>query len=433
MKALWIALAAMVGITVAVAVKPKSQVVDKFGEIKVFTQKEQPELSVFILNDDPAWQEDAEAIGGSIAADQNLAVVIDLSRYIKQVSPGKVCNSIGNDLDGLNKQLQKQIGFKKVAPLVIVGHEMGADAIEFLSQTTKDETFSGFLAINSCSKLATRQKLCPTSKTTTQTVATQNPFGCDKNQHADADTTSDELMKTHRDLRRRSWIDQVKDRIYSLAALPSGDGRDKDVATVELFPKGKHSDRLVVLYSGDGGWATFVRKLSDRFNAQGIPVLGINSLKYFWNKKTPDDAAKDLEDLLAKYQASLGFKHIQLIGFSFGADVIPSIASRLPEARKNQIDRISLLSLGQKVEFEFHLSNWISDEERGEEILPQIQQLGWAHVDCLFGQEEESDSACPTIKNIKSLKKERFHVQEMPGGHFLNWDTEGVLRKIQPL
>ncbi|HKV65505.1 MAG TPA: AcvB/VirJ family lysyl-phosphatidylglycerol hydrolase, partial [Rhodanobacteraceae bacterium] len=45
-------------------------------------------------------------------------------------------------------------------------------------------------------------------------------------------------------------------------------------------PAGK-DDVLTILYSGDGGWADLDKQLGTVFATRGIPVLGINSFKYF--------------------------------------------------------------------------------------------------------------------------------------------------------
>ncbi len=46
-------------------------------------------------------------------------------------------------------------------------------------------------------------------------------------------------------------------------------------------------DTFVVMLSGDGGWSTLTEKVATELNANGVPVVGWNMLKYFWSAKTP--------------------------------------------------------------------------------------------------------------------------------------------------
>jgi len=55
------------------------------------------------------------------------------------------------------------------------------------------------------------------------------------------------------------------------------------------------SDTLVVFVSGDGGWAAIDKSISKVLADNGLPVVGLNALQYFWTKRTPDTAARDLE------------------------------------------------------------------------------------------------------------------------------------------
>lgn len=63
--------------------------------------------------------------------------------------------------------------------------------------------------------------------------------------------------------------------------------------------------------------------------ARGIPVVGFDSLRYFWKKRTPEGLAADLDRVLRYYGRHWGKSKLILIGYSQGADVLPlrSIAS----------------------------------------------------------------------------------------------------------
>jgi type IV secretory pathway VirJ component len=42
-----------------------------------------------------------------------------------------------------------------------------------------------------------------------------------------------------------------------------------------------------VLISGDGGWASIDKGIAKALVARGVPVAGLDSLRYFWSERTP--------------------------------------------------------------------------------------------------------------------------------------------------
>ncbi|MGH8508607.1 MAG: AcvB/VirJ family lysyl-phosphatidylglycerol hydrolase [Gammaproteobacteria bacterium] len=97
----------------------------------------------------------------------------------------------------------------------------------------------------------------------------------------------------------------------------------KDLPLVEVLSKTKESDTFIVILSGNGGWAGIDRELGDAFVQKGIPVVGLNSLQYFWTPRTPEGFTKDLERVLRYYKAAWRKDHVMLVGYSQGADVLP--------------------------------------------------------------------------------------------------------------
>ena len=59
---------------------------------------------------------------------------------------------------------------------------------------------------------------------------------------------------------------------------------------------------MAVVYSGDGGWRDIDKDIASRLQAKGIPVVGVDSLRYFWSEKTPEQIAADLGLIMAHYR-----------------------------------------------------------------------------------------------------------------------------------
>ena len=141
------------------------------------------------------------------------------------------------------------------------------------------------------------------------------------------------------------------------AGIRRGDGRRVPRRTEECaggtglllveLPSNSGSRALAVVISGDGGWAKFDRQIGETFAARGIPAVGLNSLQYFWNARTPEQAAADLARIVRHYFLSWNTSELWLVGYSRGADVLPFMVSRLPADLKARVRIVALLGVGK--------------------------------------------------------------------------------------
>jgi type IV secretory pathway VirJ component len=181
---------------------------------------------------------------------------------------------------------------------------------------------------------------------------------------------------------------------------------------------------LAVIFSGDGGWASLDREVGDALAAAGIGVVGVNSLSYFWTKRTPDGAAADLARVLRHYRTAWHTTRVLLIGYSRGADVLPFLASRLPDDLRASVALVALLGPGRTTDFEFHLTDWLGgDDPEALPIGPEVARLAGLRVLCVQGADED-DSLCPTLD---ATRARRF---ELPGGHHFGGDYRVIAERI---
>ena len=117
---------------------------------------------------------------------------------------------------------------------------------------------------------------------------------------------------------------------------------------------------MAIIISGDGGWAGIDRDIAGALSRKGLDVVGLNSLQYFWTRRTPEETSRDLERILRHYLTQWKKEHVVLIGYSFGADVLPFMVSRLSPSMLDRVSLIVLMGLDEKIDFEFHLTDWIS-------------------------------------------------------------------------
>ncbi len=177
------------------------------------------------------------------------------------------------------------------------------------------------------------------------------------------------------------------------------------------------------MLSGDGGWAGLDKDVAAALVAAGIPVVGLDSLRYFWGARTPQGLADDLDRMIRFYLARFGKKRVLLVGYSQGADVLPFAVNRLPAVSRTAVALVATIGLSEHALFEFHLSSWVSNDDSGLPTRPEIARIAQIPVLCIYGKDED-DSACPKLDPAK------IHVVPMPGGHHFNGDYTGLARRI---
>jgi type IV secretory pathway VirJ component len=178
------------------------------------------------------------------------------------------------------------------------------------------------------------------------------------------------------------------------------------------------SDTLVVFVSGDGGWAGIDREISKVLGTEGMPVVGLNALQYFWTKRTPETASHDLATIIDRYLDKWHKSRVLLVGYSRGADVLPAMVSRLPADMQAKVRMIALLGPSQKVEFEFHVADWMRNASGGILVKPEVDKLPSQRILCLYG-EDDRDALCRDLTG-----RPQIEVVALKGAHHFDGGYE---------
>lgn len=211
--------------------------------------------------------------------------------------------------------------------------------------------------------------------------------------------------------------------LVGAVAAPAPDTGVADLPLVPVLSAGGTSDTFAVLLSGDGGWAGIDKDLAARFAAGGVPVVGWDSLRYFWSARTPEGLAQDLDRVLRSYAAQWKKSRAVLIGYSQGADVLPFAVPRLSEASRALVAHTVLLGPGEKASFEFRLSNWLKRDSAGRPLKPELQKLSAAQTLCVYGTNDR-DTICPRVP-----AEQVTHVP-LPGDHHFNGEYQKLADEI---
>ena len=203
-------------------------------------------------------------------------------------------------------------------------------------------------------------------------------------------------------------------------------GNDNGGLSMPLMeiPASQPSDTLVLFLSGDGGWrADLDHVIGDEMAKAGYPVIGIDTLRYYWQHKSPEQSAADLTELMQHYRQKWGTKRFVLVGYSFGADVLPATYNRLPETEQNRVDAIILLAFARTGSFEIHVDGWLGKAGAEADTGAEMAKLPAAKVLCVYGEEEVDESGCTAKTAVGENMK-------LPGGHHFDENYPALAKRL---
>ncbi|NBB11117.1 virulence factor family protein [Pseudomonas sp. SLFW] len=196
-----------------------------------------------------------------------------------------------------------------------------------------------------------------------------------------------------------------------------------NIPVVEV-PSSQPSDTVTLFLSGDGGWRDLDKDVAgDMAKSGGYPVVGIDTLRYYWEHKSPEQTATDLSELMAHYRQKWGAKHFVLAGYSFGADVLPAIYNRLPEDDKGRVDGIILLAFARSGSFEIAVEGWLGASGKEAATGPEMAKLPGDKVLCVYGVEEKDESGCTEA----TAPGEKI---QLPGGHHFDENYPSLAKRL---
>lgn len=199
-------------------------------------------------------------------------------------------------------------------------------------------------------------------------------------------------------------------------------GQTNDLPVKELHSSPQTP--FVFYISGDGGFNKFSTGLCDAIHTAGYSITAVNSKSYFWDKKTPEQTAKDVTVYLEKQFQARQNQQLILAGYSFGADVIPFIVNRMPDSLKKKLVSVIMLSPSASTDFEVHWSDIFGGtKKRSMDVITETNKMGLQKTIIFFGTDEEKFP-------VKKIKLKNYHAEILPGGHHFDGHTEEVAKKM---
>jgi type IV secretory pathway VirJ component len=427
-----------------------------FGEVHLYYPPAgtAPSQVALFVSGDGGWVLGVPKMAREIADLGVLVVGIDIRPYLAHLERATAaCNYPAADFEALSQYVQQRLGLTTYHPPMLVGYSSGATLVYATLAQAPPTTFAGAISLGFCPDLPLHRPLCrgsglaskrepggkgfvfqPVADRELRWIALQGTI----DQVCAPDSTQAFVSRVnggaivilpgvgHGFGVTGHWLPQLEQAVRRLAAEPPLDRAATDVAVkdlplVEVPARRPGSRTLVVMISGDGGWASLDRDIGNVLADSGLAVVGLNALQYFWDRRTPDGTAADVARVIRHYLAAWDKDDVVLAGYSRGAEVLPFVADRLPPDLRARVRLVALVAPARHTSFQFHPEDLVLDVRHPDDVqvVPEIERLGWARLLCFYG-EDESDSACRDIREAGSGKREAaaaWTVVPLPGGH----------------
>jgi len=430
-----------------------------FGKVHVYVPSGEPQQVVLFASGDGGWNLGVLDMARSLRDNGAMVIGFSTPHYLWSLNRSKrKCGYPAGDLEALSQYMQKKHRLASYHAPVLAGYSSGATLVYAGLAQAPGGTFIGGISLGFSNDLAVTRPLCPGSglKSHKSTdgkeydleptplkvpwIALQGTIDLDVSpaatdafvrQVANAEVVTlphvghgfsverhwmPQYLQAYRDIVHRSAMRMPPPVPASLDGLPA-------IAVPAEHPKG---DALAIILSGDGGWVSIDKELGHTLSQAGIPVVGFNSLHYFWKARKADEMAKDLARIIDHYSSVWRRRRVILVGYSRGADVLPFMVSRLPDALRRNINLIALLGPGHKTSFEFHVTDWLGDADRSTDqpLAPEMNKLRDVKILCIYG-ESDKDNLCPDLHPQRNVR-----IMKTSGGHHFGGDYERIANAI---
>ncbi|KSB91734.1 hypothetical protein AS593_06845 [Caulobacter vibrioides] len=402
-----------------------------FGPVTIYRRAAEPGRFVVLISDEAGWTPALAEQARRLTAQDATVVAVDLPRFLPAAERAAGGHGLypAGDFSELAQAAQKALKFASYHRPILIGQGAGAAlAYGTLSQSPAG-IFQGGAGLNFRADLATTRPLLAGDGGLNHAAAFKAGFTYAPNarlnvpffivQPGDA-ASARAFAGALPQGRVETTLPKALDAIQP-AALPTSQASSARLAGLPLVevPTASNGDTLAVFYSGDGGWAGIDRGLAQGFVKAGVPVVGYDSLRYFWTRRSPQAAAEDLAAVIRHYQAVWGKQRVILAGYSFGADALPIIVQHLPADLRGQVRIVALLGTDSTGELEFHPGDWLDVGAKDSYLIaPVLASLNDLKIVCVYGSQEHAD-ACPTFPTqVRKIG--------LPGDHHFNGDYDTV-------
>ena len=406
------------------------------GKIIIYKPVSVANAVVLFVSGESGWNRNMSEIAKNLVSQGAIVAGIDIRQYFKRLKTKSLkCYYPAGELEELSMFLQKKYKLSQYHKPILLGYSSGATLVYGALAQAPANTFKGAIALAFNPEIKLNKLLCAGSGLKQHTVKNGKSVYLDASEKLtapfillqgakDRDYTlavSQSFIKSvntgqlielpnvgHELTFSTSWLPQFNDSYKKILTAPSFTEQKTtqnallqsqklvplagDFPVIAIPAAIRDTLPMVFLISGDGGWTSFDNSLGEAFAAKGMPVVGLDAQKYFWNAKTPDETALAVSKALQHFMQQWNKKKFILAGYSFGACVAPFIADRLPAALKESITGVYSLSPDETADFEIHISDMLDfgTADDSYNVPNEIRKIRYMHPVCIFGIEESA-------------------------------------------
>jgi len=367
-------------------------------------------------------------------ADAGLIVLqVDFTSYRKALAAsGDGCHYVVADFEALAQRTQRELSLTTYLRPIVVGSGAGAGTFAYATLAdAPDNTLGGAVAVGFDNRLDTPVAFCPgaSSRPNRQggfsygfdhALPGVMTFLTGPGQDALIDrkfAATEGVNLIPLDPNKR--IGQI---VHATVDIANDDALDAaELPVVQLDPKGDARGVALIL-SGDGGWRDIDQSVGGVLVEKGFAVVGVDSLRYFWSDRSPQEMGRDLA-LMVKAADPTERLPILLAGYSFGANMLPFAWPRLDPQIRARTRLLALLAPEQKTGFHVSVGGWLGLSTGEADVIAAILALPPDITLCVHGTDED-DSGCA------SPHLTTREVLTLPGGHHFDSDYEGLTAAI---
>jgi type IV secretory pathway VirJ component len=433
-----------------------------FGKVFVYKRSGVPGNVIIMISGDGGWKYGVIGFAETFSDMGNLVIGVDILRYYKYLrqSPAD-CYSVSADFVQLATVVEKKYNFPDYRPPVVMGYSSGATLVYGILAQARAGTYIGGISVGFCSDIELPKMLCqingltekddvkgksyfllPDSKLGNQWIVLHGKLDkvCNYSETADfvSKTSNAELITLpnvgHGFSKWSDFMPQWKDAFARLVEKfekdqPANINIDQLRKLPLIITNTKLQNKnapVALVISGDGGWYGFEQLIADNLAKQGIPSIGLDSKRYFWKRRSPEETASDITKALNYYGKEWNREKFLLIGYSLGAEIVPFLVTRMSEEMRSKILSEVLLSPETNTDFEIHISNMIGigNRQNTYNVIDEIVRIKVVPTLIIFGANEKSK--VPALLTNTSVK-----ITKIPGDHHYKFDTQLIIKTMK--